>query len=188
MLCQSFVTVVALNFIPILDRHIREEQRAVRRCSRYTKRWDSPDSLGAWSQQRRNTISKTLSNTLRNTSASVITTMRASGYRANGWAQVRRDSDSPGKSAPKPASKMFASARRTPAASSSAHGLQAATPRIMSFPPPLKQSSLPRRAAHPDAAPEMTATVESIWETLASRLRSFIRPRVRDHAAAEDIL
>ena len=34
----------------------------------------------------------------------------------------------------------------------------------------------------------MTATVESIWETLASRLRSFIRPRVRGHAAAEDIL
>jgi RNA polymerase sigma-70 factor (ECF subfamily) len=34
----------------------------------------------------------------------------------------------------------------------------------------------------------MTATVESIWETLASRLRSFIRSRVRDHAAAEDIL
>jgi RNA polymerase sigma-70 factor, ECF subfamily len=34
----------------------------------------------------------------------------------------------------------------------------------------------------------MTATVEVIWETLASRLRSFIRGRVRDHAAAEDIL
>jgi len=34
----------------------------------------------------------------------------------------------------------------------------------------------------------MTATVESIWETLASQLRSFIRSRVRDHTAAEDIL
>lgn len=34
----------------------------------------------------------------------------------------------------------------------------------------------------------MTATVERIWETLASQLRSFIRSRVRDHAAAEDIL
>ena len=31
-------------------------------------------------------------------------------------------------------------------------------------------------------------TVESIWERLASQLRSFIRSRVRDHAAAEDIL
>src|SRR5437867_686664 len=43
----------------------------------------------AWSRQRRNTTSKMPSNTLRNTSASVITTMRASGCRANGWAQVR---------------------------------------------------------------------------------------------------
>jgi RNA polymerase sigma-70 factor (ECF subfamily) len=34
----------------------------------------------------------------------------------------------------------------------------------------------------------MTATVESIWDELASRLRSFIRSRVGDHAAAEDIL
>src|SRR2546423_1982738 len=34
----------------------------------------------------------------------------------------------------------------------------------------------------------MSPTVETIWETLASRLRSFIRLRVRDHAAAEDIL
>jgi RNA polymerase sigma-70 factor, ECF subfamily len=34
----------------------------------------------------------------------------------------------------------------------------------------------------------MTATVESIWDALASQVRSFIRSRVRDHAAAEDIL
>jgi len=34
----------------------------------------------------------------------------------------------------------------------------------------------------------MTATVESIWESVASKLRSFIRSRVRDHAAAEDLL
>jgi RNA polymerase sigma-70 factor (ECF subfamily) len=34
----------------------------------------------------------------------------------------------------------------------------------------------------------MTATVESIWEALASQVRSFIRSRVRDHAVAEDIL
>lgn len=32
------------------------------------------------------------------------------------------------------------------------------------------------------------ATVESIWNEVASQLRSFIRSRVRDHAAAEDIL
>ena len=34
----------------------------------------------------------------------------------------------------------------------------------------------------------MTATVENLWHKVASRLRSFIRSRVRDHAAAEDIL
>jgi RNA polymerase sigma-70 factor (ECF subfamily) len=34
----------------------------------------------------------------------------------------------------------------------------------------------------------MTPTLEHIWETLANRIRSFIRSRVRDHAAAEDIL
>src|SRR4051812_47972278 len=34
----------------------------------------------------------------------------------------------------------------------------------------------------------MTATVESIWNEVANQLRSFIRSRVRDHAAAEDIL
>jgi RNA polymerase sigma-70 factor (ECF subfamily) len=34
----------------------------------------------------------------------------------------------------------------------------------------------------------MTPTVESIWNTLASQVRSFIRSRVRDHTAAEDIL
>ena len=34
----------------------------------------------------------------------------------------------------------------------------------------------------------MTATVESIWDALASEVRSFIRSRVRDHTAAEDIL
>jgi len=34
----------------------------------------------------------------------------------------------------------------------------------------------------------MTATVENIWDEVASRLRSFIRSRVRDHATAEDIL
>lgn len=34
----------------------------------------------------------------------------------------------------------------------------------------------------------MTTTVELIWENFASHLRSFIRGRVRDHAAAEDIL
>ena len=39
-----------------------------------------------------------------------------------------------------------------------------------------------------DAASSMNAAVEAIWETLASQLRSFIRSRVRDHAAAEDIL
>ena len=34
----------------------------------------------------------------------------------------------------------------------------------------------------------MIPTVENIWERLASQLRSFIRSRVRNHAAAEDIL
>jgi RNA polymerase sigma-70 factor (ECF subfamily) len=34
----------------------------------------------------------------------------------------------------------------------------------------------------------MTATVESIWNEVASQLRSFIRSRMRDHAAAEDVL
>src|SRR5689334_15951269 len=34
----------------------------------------------------------------------------------------------------------------------------------------------------------MTATVEGIWNEVASQLRSFIRSRVRNHAAAEDIL
>src|SRR6185436_14235179 len=34
----------------------------------------------------------------------------------------------------------------------------------------------------------MTATVESIWNEVACQLRSFIRSRVRNHAAAEDIL
>src|SRR2546423_6597082 len=34
----------------------------------------------------------------------------------------------------------------------------------------------------------MNATVEGIWNEVASQLRSFIRSRVRDHAAAEDIL
>jgi RNA polymerase sigma-70 factor (ECF subfamily) len=34
----------------------------------------------------------------------------------------------------------------------------------------------------------MTTTVETIWESFASPLRSFIRARVRDHSAAEDIL
>ena len=34
----------------------------------------------------------------------------------------------------------------------------------------------------------MTPTVESFWENLASQLRNFIRSRVRDHSAAEDIL
>jgi RNA polymerase sigma-70 factor (ECF subfamily) len=34
----------------------------------------------------------------------------------------------------------------------------------------------------------MTATVEEIWRKLASELRGFIRARVSDHAAAEDIL
>jgi len=34
----------------------------------------------------------------------------------------------------------------------------------------------------------MTPTVENIWNEVANRLRSFIRSRVRDHAAAEDIL
>lgn len=34
----------------------------------------------------------------------------------------------------------------------------------------------------------MTPTVESIWENFASQLRNFIRARVRDHSAAEDIL
>src|SRR5438270_9812492 len=34
----------------------------------------------------------------------------------------------------------------------------------------------------------MTATVESIWNEVANQLRSFIRSRVRDHTAAEDIL
>jgi RNA polymerase sigma-70 factor, ECF subfamily len=35
---------------------------------------------------------------------------------------------------------------------------------------------------------EMTPTIEVIWENFASQLRGFIRSRVRDHAAAEDIL
>jgi RNA polymerase sigma-70 factor (ECF subfamily) len=34
----------------------------------------------------------------------------------------------------------------------------------------------------------MTPTVESIWEGFADQLRGFIRSRIRDHAAAEDIL
>lgn len=34
----------------------------------------------------------------------------------------------------------------------------------------------------------MTPTVEAIWENFASQLRSFVRSRVRDHTAAEDIL
>src|SRR5437773_11434048 len=34
----------------------------------------------------------------------------------------------------------------------------------------------------------MNATVESIWNEVASQLRSFIRSRVRNHATAEDIL
>lgn len=34
----------------------------------------------------------------------------------------------------------------------------------------------------------MTPTVENIWENFASQLRNFIRARVRDHTAAEDIL
>ena len=34
----------------------------------------------------------------------------------------------------------------------------------------------------------MTPTVEAIWENFASQLRNFIRARVRDHSAAEDIL
>ena len=34
----------------------------------------------------------------------------------------------------------------------------------------------------------MTHTVETVWNALASQVRSFIRSRVRDHAAAEDIL
>jgi RNA polymerase sigma-70 factor, ECF subfamily len=34
----------------------------------------------------------------------------------------------------------------------------------------------------------MMPTVENIWEGFASQLRNFIRARVRDHAAAEDIL
>lgn len=34
----------------------------------------------------------------------------------------------------------------------------------------------------------MPSTVETIWEEFASKLRSFIRSRVRDHGAAEDIL
>ena len=34
----------------------------------------------------------------------------------------------------------------------------------------------------------MTPTLETIWENFASQLRNFIRGRVRDHAAAEDLL
>jgi RNA polymerase sigma-70 factor (ECF subfamily) len=34
----------------------------------------------------------------------------------------------------------------------------------------------------------MTPTVESIWEGFASQLRGFIRSRIRDHEAAEDVL
>lgn len=34
----------------------------------------------------------------------------------------------------------------------------------------------------------MTPTVEALWANFASQLRNFIRSRVRDHAAAEDIL
>src|SRR5438874_11707042 len=34
----------------------------------------------------------------------------------------------------------------------------------------------------------MNATVESIWNEVASQLRSFIRSRVRNHATADDIL
>jgi len=38
------------------------------------------------------------------------------------------------------------------------------------------------------ASEQMTPTVESIWTEFASRLRNFIQSRVRNHAAAEDIL
>ena len=34
----------------------------------------------------------------------------------------------------------------------------------------------------------MTATVEEIWQKLASEIRGFVRARVSDHATAEDIL
>ena len=34
----------------------------------------------------------------------------------------------------------------------------------------------------------MTATVEEIWQKLASELRGYIRVRISDHATAEDIL
>jgi RNA polymerase sigma-70 factor, ECF subfamily len=34
----------------------------------------------------------------------------------------------------------------------------------------------------------MSPTVETLWDGFASQLRGFIRSRVRDHAAAEDIL
>jgi RNA polymerase sigma-70 factor (ECF subfamily) len=34
----------------------------------------------------------------------------------------------------------------------------------------------------------MTTNLETIWEQFAAKLRSFIRSRIRDHAAAEDVL
>src|SRR5688572_20823241 len=34
----------------------------------------------------------------------------------------------------------------------------------------------------------MTTTDEKIWDDFASQIRGFIRSRVRDHAAAEDLL
>src|SRR5437660_2495348 len=86
------------------------------------------------------------------------------------------------------ASKTSASVRKPPAATSSAPGPPAGTPPIMSSPPPSKLSNRQAHAANPHAASSMTATVEHIWETLASQLRSFIRSRVRDHTTAEDIL
>src|SRR5687768_11203291 len=34
----------------------------------------------------------------------------------------------------------------------------------------------------------MNAALENVWNDVASKLRGYIRTRVRDHAAAEDIL
>ena len=34
----------------------------------------------------------------------------------------------------------------------------------------------------------MTPKLETIWEQFSAKLRGFIRGRVRDHAAAEDVL
>src|SRR3954470_20207656 len=57
---------------------------------------------------------------------------------------------------------------------------------------PMSATSPPRpRRANGEVSNQRTsvnATVESIWNEVASQLRSFIHSRVRNHATADDIL